>query len=426
MAMQTPETQILPIAPNYPDLDALTKWAGDLTRTLQQNLGGIARKANDNTSLNPAGDINMNGHSITNILNLGNISGTITYKGADIDNRFVLKAGDTMTGGLILPAGTTSVQPLIIPHGAAATSPTNGSLWSTTAAFFGRINGTTRQFTTLDGTETLTNKTINGSNNTITNVSLTAGVTGVLPVANGGTNISSYASGDLIYASGATTLSKLAKGTANQTLQMDGSGALPTWVTVSAVSGVLVAVQVFTASGTYTPTGGATKAFAIVTGGGAGGGSGTLNTNGGSGGGAGGTTLAYISSLSTLTVTIGGGGAAGSGGNQTSLGTITANGGSAGVSGAGRGGAGGTATGTGTLGVAGGDGDPSNTGTSGTSLGGTGGASFWGSGGSGGSGTSGGRAGVAYGSGGGGGGAGSGGTGGAAGAGGVVVVMEYK
>ncbi len=39
-------------------------------------------------------------------------------------------------------------------------------------------------------TQTLTNKTINGSNNTITNVSLTSGVTGVLPVANGGTNAS--------------------------------------------------------------------------------------------------------------------------------------------------------------------------------------------------------------------------------------------
>ena len=40
---------------------------------------------------------------------------------------------------------------------------------------------------TTSGTQTLTNKTINGSNNTITNVSLTTGVTGALPVANGGT-----------------------------------------------------------------------------------------------------------------------------------------------------------------------------------------------------------------------------------------------
>ena len=41
---------------------------------------------------------------------------------------------------------------------------------------------------TTSGSQTLTNKTINGSNNTITNVSLTTGVTGTLPIANGGTN----------------------------------------------------------------------------------------------------------------------------------------------------------------------------------------------------------------------------------------------
>lgn len=44
-------------------------------------------------------------------------------------------------------------------------------------------------------TQTLTNKTINGSSNTITNVSLTSGVTGTLPVANGGTGITSLGAG---------------------------------------------------------------------------------------------------------------------------------------------------------------------------------------------------------------------------------------
>lgn len=42
---------------------------------------------------------------------------------------------------------------------------------------------------------TLTNKTINGSNNTITNVPLTTGVTGTLPVANGGTGITALGTG---------------------------------------------------------------------------------------------------------------------------------------------------------------------------------------------------------------------------------------
>jgi molybdopterin biosynthesis enzyme MoaB len=38
-----------------------------------------------------------------------------------------------------------------------------------------------------DASQTLTNKTINASSNTITNVSLTTAVTGTLPIANGGT-----------------------------------------------------------------------------------------------------------------------------------------------------------------------------------------------------------------------------------------------
>jgi hypothetical protein len=49
--------------------------------------------------------------------------------------------------------------------------------------------------TTNDGTQTLTNKSISGSTNTITNVSLTSGVTGTLPVANGGTGITSLGTG---------------------------------------------------------------------------------------------------------------------------------------------------------------------------------------------------------------------------------------
>jgi len=49
--------------------------------------------------------------------------------------------------------------------------------------------------TTNDGTQTLTNKSISGSANTITNVSLSTGVTGTLPVANGGTGITSLGAG---------------------------------------------------------------------------------------------------------------------------------------------------------------------------------------------------------------------------------------
>src|SRR5690606_5547412 len=54
---------------------------------------------------------------------------------------------------------------------------------------------------------------------------------GTLAVARGGTGLSSYAAGDLIYATGATTLARRAIGSANQVLAVV-SGA-PAWQTPS-------------------------------------------------------------------------------------------------------------------------------------------------------------------------------------------------
>jgi hypothetical protein len=45
----------------------------------------------------------------------------------------------------------------------------------------------------------------------------------------GGTGLSSYATGDLLYASASTTLSKLAKGTAYQMLRMNAGATAPEW-----------------------------------------------------------------------------------------------------------------------------------------------------------------------------------------------------
>jgi hypothetical protein len=52
--------------------------------------------------------------------------------------------GKTVTGGrFVLPASTTAGDFLVLPHGTAPTTPTNGAIWSTTAGFFGRVNGVT-------------------------------------------------------------------------------------------------------------------------------------------------------------------------------------------------------------------------------------------------------------------------------------------
>lgn len=52
-----------------------------------------------------------------------------------------------------------------------------------------------------------------------------------LPAANGGTSFTSYAAGDLIYASALNTLAKLTAGSSNQVLTISASTGLPTWQT---------------------------------------------------------------------------------------------------------------------------------------------------------------------------------------------------
>ena len=91
-----------------------------------------------------------------------------------------------------------------------------------------------------DISETLTNKTINGSSNTITNVSLTSGVTGTLPVANGGTGITSLGTGIATFL-GTPTSANLLAAVTDET----GTGSL-----VFATSPTLTTPNIGVATGT--------------------------------------------------------------------------------------------------------------------------------------------------------------------------------
>src|SRR3990167_6849270 len=75
-------------------------------------------------------------------------------------------------------------------------------------------------------------------------IDLTNGVTGALPATNGGTGQSTYAVGDILYASAATVLSKLADVATGNALISGGVGVAPSWGKIDLtthVSGTLAA-----------------------------------------------------------------------------------------------------------------------------------------------------------------------------------------
>jgi len=84
----------------------------------------------------------------------------------------------------------------------------------------------------------------------------TIALTGIVPTANGGTNLSSYTTGDIIYSNATNALAKLAIGSQYSVLSVSGAG-VPHWSTVdlssaSAVSGSLGATYGGTGQVTYT------------------------------------------------------------------------------------------------------------------------------------------------------------------------------
>ena len=73
--------------------------------------------------------------------------------------------------------------------------------------------------------------TYTGDDSIATVGTITAGVWQgtTVGVGYGGTGLASYAAGDLLYASGATTLATLAKGTGEYFLKMNSAGTAPEW-----------------------------------------------------------------------------------------------------------------------------------------------------------------------------------------------------
>lgn len=151
------------------------------------------------------------------------------------------------------------------------------------------------------------------------------GVTGTLPVANGGTGAATHTANNVLIGNGTSAFSSVAPGTSGNLLTSNGTSwtsATPAadlnLVTLSNGRTTAVDTQTFNASGTWTKPASGTIALVEVWGAG---GSGGRNTNaslcgGGGGGGYAGAYVALTELAATVSATVGAGGVARTGSNQ--------------------------------------------------------------------------------------------------------------
>lgn len=363
------------------------------------------------------------------------------------------------TSGQLLQSGGASALPAYTTATYPGTAGTSGTLLISNGT---NIVNTTSTYPTTNAAHTLlyaSSANTMAALATADNGVLLTSASGVPSIGNatvavGGTGNTTFTAYSVICA-GTTATGSFQNvsgvGTTGQVLTSNGASALPTWQAAGSGGFTSITVQVFTSSGTYTPTSGMLYCTIECVGGGGGGGGCTTTTGfnvsiggGGGGGGYARKTVAAATIGASQTVTIGAAGSAGASaggtggtGGTTSLGSICVATGGVGGTGAGNnnnsvavGGAGGAGT-TGDFLASGGPGVVGFGISVGLGFTGAGGNSIFGGGPVAayvtGTYSVAGTNGTVYGGGGSGGGSGSTGTGTAGGTGakGIVIVTEY-
>jgi hypothetical protein len=217
--------------------------------------------------------------------------GTVLTRATDADTTTELNGGDFFfvvngtvnndTGWIIIdPVTTIGTSNVNFTQFSGAGTYTAGTGLTLTGSQFS-IDSTV---TTLTGSQTLTNKTLtsptlttpalgtpaSGTLSSCTGLPLTTGITGTLPIANGGTNLTTYTTGDLVYASATNTLNKLADVATGNALISGGVGVAPSYGKIGLtthVSGTLAVGSGGTGATTLTGIvkGNGTSAFTAAT-----------------------------------------------------------------------------------------------------------------------------------------------------------------
>ena len=173
---------------------------------LKGSAGALAAAAAGTDFLAPSGS----GAALTGITWSQIGSTPTTLSGYGITNG-ATQAGNTFTGKQITAASAVGGAGLNLPHGTAPTSPVNGDFWSTTAGFYGQVNGSTvGPFST------------GGSGLTIGTTSISSGTTGRILYDNAGTL------GEYIVGTGVATALGVNVGTAGSVVVNGGALGTPT------------------------------------------------------------------------------------------------------------------------------------------------------------------------------------------------------
>jgi hypothetical protein len=163
---------------------------------------------------------------------IAQIDGNITLTTTDIpegDNKYytdALVSANTAVAANTLKVGYTEA--LV----SANTDVAANIVKITNATHTGDVTGSTVLIITNDAVTTDKIKDNNVTDAKIVAVSASK-LTGTVGIANGGTNITTYTQGDILYATSATELTKLPAGTAGQVLTMNTGATAPEWVAVT-------------------------------------------------------------------------------------------------------------------------------------------------------------------------------------------------
>lgn len=179
------------------------------------------------------------------------ITGADQYQGTVTSVAMTVPTGLSVSGTPITSSGT-----LAVTFATGYSIPTNTSQANWDTAYTDRLkwDGGSTGLDAETGRTSLGLGTI--ATQAASNVSITGGsINGItdLAIADGGTGLSSYTAGDIVYYSSGTAFSKLNIGTANTVLT--SSGSAPQWSTSLTLSGNVTATT-FVPSGSSVPTNG--------------------------------------------------------------------------------------------------------------------------------------------------------------------------